>query len=82
MRLSTALRVASMIIAAKAILIAVVYWRRAELLGLPTHFGTSSWIALISVAAVGLAFAAAVHITARRLSRRDSGGTYGGGPTA
>jgi hypothetical protein len=31
MRLSTALRIASIIIVAKAVLIGVVYWRRAEI---------------------------------------------------
>jgi integrase len=36
---STALRIASIMIVAKAVLIGVVYWRRAEILGRPLHIG-------------------------------------------
>jgi hypothetical protein len=39
MLVSTALRIASVIIVAKATLIGVVYWRRAEILGRPLHIG-------------------------------------------
>ena len=39
MRLSVALRIACIIIVAKAVLIGVVYWRRAEILGRPLHIG-------------------------------------------
>ena len=49
MRLSTALRIASIIIVAKAVLIGVVYWRRAEILGRPPHIGVCSWIGLITI---------------------------------
>jgi hypothetical protein len=70
MRLSTALRVASIIIAAKTILIAVVYWRRAEILGCPIHFGTDSWIGLVTIIAIGLAIAAGVYVAARHYSRK------------
>ena len=42
MRLSVALRIACIIIVAKAVLIGVVYWRRAEILGRPLQFGADS----------------------------------------
>jgi hypothetical protein len=70
MRLSTALRVASIIIAAKTVLIALVYWRRAEILGHPLHIGTGNWIGLITIVAIVLAIAAAIYIAAPRFSRR------------
>jgi hypothetical protein len=62
MRLSTALRIASIIIVTKAVLIAVVYWRRAEILGRPLHIGADSWIGLITIAA-------GVYVAARQNSR-------------
>jgi len=70
MRLSTALRIASIIIVAKAVLIGVVYWRRAEILGRPPHIGVCSWIGLITILAIGLALAAGVYVAARHC-RRD-----------
>lgn len=69
MRLSTALRIASIIIVAKAVLIGVGYWRRAEVLGLPLHIGTDSWIGLITMIAIGLAIVAGVYVAARHYSR-------------
>jgi hypothetical protein len=48
MPLSTALRIAGIIIVVKAVLIGVVYWRRAEILGRPLHIGAYSWIGLIT----------------------------------
>jgi hypothetical protein len=69
MRLSTALRIASILIVAKAILIGVVYWRRAETLGRPFHIGADSWIGLITIIAIGLAIAAGVYVAARHYSR-------------
>ena len=69
MRLSTALRLASIIIIAKAILIGVVSWRRAEILGRPLHIGADSWIGLITIVAVGLAIAAGVYVAARHYGR-------------
>ena len=69
MRLSVALRIACIIIVAKAVLIGVVYWRRAEILGRPLHFGADSWIGLITIIAIGLAMAARVYVAARHYSR-------------
>jgi hypothetical protein len=64
MRLSTALRIASIIIVAKAVLIGVVYWRRAEILGRPLHIGADSWIGLVTIIAIALAIAAGVSVAA------------------
>ncbi len=75
MRLSTALRIASIIIVAKAVLIGVVYWRRAEILGRPLHIGAGSWAALIAVVTIGVAIAATVYVASRdhkRTERPDS----------
>jgi hypothetical protein len=70
MRLSTALRIVGIIFVAKAALIGVVYWRRAETLGCPVHIGTDSWIGLITVLGIGVALAAGVYVAARH-SRRQ-----------
>jgi hypothetical protein len=69
MLVSTALRIASIIIVAKAALIGVVYWCRAEILGRPLHIGVDSWIGLITIIAIGLAIAAGVYVAARHYSR-------------
>jgi len=71
MRLSTALRIAGLIIIAKAVLIGVVYWRRAEILGRPIHIGADGWMIAITI---GLALAAGVYVTARHYGR---GKAYG-----
>jgi hypothetical protein len=71
MRLSTALRVASIIIAAKTILIGLAYWRRAEIVGRPLHIGSGAWLGFIAIIAIVLAMAAAVYIAAPRFNRRD-----------
>jgi hypothetical protein len=65
---STALRIVSIIIVAKAVLMGVVYWRRAEILGRPLHIGADSWIGLITIA-IGLAIPAGVYVAARHYSR-------------
>jgi len=70
MRGSTAWRIASSIIVAKALLIGIVCWRRAEFLGRPLHIGADSWIGLITIFAVGLAIAAGVYVAAGH-SRRQ-----------
>ncbi len=70
MRLSTALRIASIIIVAKAVLIGVVYWRRAEILGRPLPIEADSWIGLITIIAIGLAIVAGVYVVARHYSRQ------------
>jgi hypothetical protein len=62
MRVSTALRIASIIIVAKAVLIGVVCWRRTEILDRPLHIGVYSWIGLITILAVGLAIAGGVYV--------------------
>jgi len=67
MRLSTALRIAGIIIIAKAVLIGVAYWRRAEILGRPIHIGADSW--MITIIVIGLALAAGVYVAARHHSR-------------
>ena len=54
MRVATALRIVSVVVA-KALLIGVVYWRRAEILGPPLHIGAGSWAALIAVVTIGVA---------------------------
>jgi acetyltransferase-like isoleucine patch superfamily enzyme len=68
MRLSTALRIVTLIIVAKAVLIGVVYWRRAEILGRPIHIGADSWIGLVTIIATGLAVAAGIYVAARHYS--------------
>ena len=68
MRLSTALRIAGVIIIAKAVLTGVVYWRRAGILGRLIHIGAGSW--MITIIAIGLALAAGVYVAARHHSRK------------
>ena len=65
MRVATALRIVSVVIVAKALLIGVVYWRRAEMLGRPLHIGAGSWAAFIAVVTVGVAIAATVYVASR-----------------
>jgi hypothetical protein len=67
MRLSTALRIASIIIVAKVVLIGVVYWRRAEILGHPLRIGTDGWIGMTTV--VGLVIAAGAYVAWRHSGR-------------
>jgi hypothetical protein len=64
MRVATALRIVSVVVA-KALLIGVVYWRRAEILGPPLHIGAGSWAALIAVVTIGVATAATVYVASR-----------------
>ena len=65
MRVATALRIVSVIVAAKALLIGVVYWRRAEILGHSMHIGAGSWACLIAVVTIGVAIALMVCVAAR-----------------
>ena len=65
MRVATALRIVSVVVAAKALLIGVVYWRRAEILGRPVHIGAGSWACLIAVVTIGVAIALTVRVAAR-----------------
>ena len=65
MQVATALRIVSVVVAAKALLIGVVYWRRAEILGRPVHIGAGSWAALIAVVTIGVAIALTVCVAAR-----------------
>jgi hypothetical protein len=57
MRVATALGIVSVVVVAvaKALLIGVVYWRRAEILGRPVHIGAGSWACLIAVVTIGVA---------------------------
>ena len=61
MQVATALRIVSVVVAAKALLIGVVYWRRAEILGRPVHIGAGSWACLIAVVTIGVAIANGVR---------------------
>jgi hypothetical protein len=54
MRVATALGIVSVVVA-KALLIGVVIWRRAEILGRPVHIGAGSWACLIAVVTIGVA---------------------------
>ncbi len=65
MQVATALRIVSVVVAAKALLIGVVYWRRAEILGRPVHIGAGSWACLIAVVTIGVAIALTVCVAAR-----------------
>jgi hypothetical protein len=69
MRLSTGLRVASIIMAAKTILTGLVHWRRAEIVGRPLHIGSGAWVGFIAIIAIVLAMAASVYIVAPRFTR-------------
>ena len=68
MRVATALRIVSVVVVAKALLIGVVYWRRAEILGPPLRIGAGSWAALIAVVTIGVATAATVYVASRHHS--------------
>ena len=65
MRVATALRIVCVVVAAKALLIGVVYWRRAEILGRPVHIGAGSWTCLMAVVTIGVALALTVCVVAR-----------------
>ncbi|MCW2689876.1 MAG: hypothetical protein JWR37_4766 [Mycobacterium sp.] len=65
MRVATALRIVSVVVVAKAVLIGMVYWQRAEILGHPVHIGADSWACLIAVVAVGASIAGSVYVAAR-----------------
>jgi hypothetical protein len=65
MQVATALRIVSVVVAAKALLIGVVYWRRAEILGCPVHIGAGNWACLIVVVPIGVAIAATVCVAGR-----------------
>ena len=65
MRVATALRIVSVVVVAKALLIGVVYWRRAEILGPPLRIGAGSWAALIAVVTIGVATEATVYVASR-----------------
>ena len=72
----SALRIASIIIVAKAVLIGVVYWRRAEILA-AAHSISERVVgaALIAVVTIGVAIAATVYVASRdhkRTERPDS----------
>jgi hypothetical protein len=54
MRVATALRIVSVVVA-KALLIGVVYWRAPKYFGRPVHIGAGSWAALIAVVTIGVA---------------------------
>jgi hypothetical protein len=71
MRLSTGLRVASIIIAAKTILIGLAYWGRAAMVGRPLHIGSGSWVGFLAIIAVVVVTAVAVYIAAPRFNPRD-----------
>ncbi|HET9563230.1 MAG TPA: hypothetical protein VFP27_01675 [Mycobacterium sp.] len=70
MQVATALRIVSVVVAAKALLIGVVYWRRAEILGRPVHIGAGSWACLIAVVTIGVAIALTVQPVIRTATER------------
>lgn len=68
--LSTALRIASILIVVKAVLIGAVYWRRAEIMGRPVDAGLIAWTVLAGLAAV-VVLLTVIALVARYL--RDRG---------
>jgi hypothetical protein len=64
MRLSTALRIASILVIAKAVLIGAVYWGRAEIIN--PAIGPLGWVGFIAIVAVGIAVAAVLYTAGRR----------------
>jgi hypothetical protein len=71
MQAAIALRIVSVIVVAKAVLIGLVYWRRAATVGRPAHIGADSWIGLIAVVGTGIGIAAAVYVAARHYNNGD-----------
>lgn len=69
MPLSTALRVASILIVVKAVLIGAVHWRRAEIMGRPVDAGAIAWTLLAGIVAVAVVVTA-IAVTARCLRDR------------
>jgi hypothetical protein len=65
-RLSTALRIAGLVVVAKAILIGVVYWRRSELLGRPVDVASAVGVAALAAVLLGVAVVVAVRYARRR----------------
>ncbi|MGV0656390.1 hypothetical protein ABQE48_21240 [Mycolicibacterium thermoresistibile] len=57
MPLATVVRIVTVIVAVKAVLIGAVYWRRAELLGRPVDAGTVALTVLAGVVALGVVLA-------------------------
>ncbi|BBY46137.1 hypothetical protein A5765_07175 [Mycolicibacterium celeriflavum] len=66
MSLSTALRVASIVIVVKAVLIGAVYWRRAVLMGRPVDAGVIASTVLAGVVGVAVVITA-IAVLARYL---------------
>jgi hypothetical protein len=55
--LATVVRIVTVSVAVKAVLIGAVYWRRAELLGRPVDAGTVVLTVLAGVVALGVVLA-------------------------
>ncbi|OBK75089.1 hypothetical protein [Mycobacterium sp. 1164985.4] len=68
--LSTALRIASILVVVKAVLIGAVYWRRAEIMGRPVDAGLVAWTVLAGLVAVAVLLTV-IALVARYL--RDRG---------
>jgi hypothetical protein len=66
MRLSTALRIAGIVVVAKAVLIGLVYWRRSELLGRPVDVASAVGVAVLAAVLLGVAVVVAVRYARRR----------------
>jgi hypothetical protein len=64
MRLSAALRIASVLIIAKAILIGAVYWRRAAIID-PAN-GLMGWWGFLAIVSAGIAVAAVLCTACHR----------------
>jgi hypothetical protein len=64
MSLSTAVRIASILIIAKAVLIGAVYWLRAEIIY--PAVGARGWVGFTVIVAVGITVAAVLYTAGHR----------------
>ncbi|RAV13874.1 hypothetical protein DQP55_09010 [Mycolicibacterium sp. GF69] len=64
-----ALRVASILVVVKAVLIGAIYWRRAEIMGRPVDAGTVAWTVLAGLITLAVVITV-VAAVARRLRNR------------
>ncbi|SEH68225.1 hypothetical protein SAMN04489835_2829 [Mycolicibacterium rutilum] len=69
MSLRTVVRIASIIVVVKAVLIGAVYWRRAELIGRPVDAGSVALTVVGAVVALVVVLTA-VAVAARYLANR------------
>lgn len=67
---SNALRVVSILVAVKAVLIGAVYWRRAEIMGRPVDAGTVALTVLAGLIALAVVVTVLVAVARRLRNRR------------